>query len=397
MIKSRSTLDIALGIEYYSRPEVFLGIGVRAELSPSSFKVYEEVYGLGTAVAPEKPSGEVKCFKERKVLVIMCKTGISTLDVEWLLRRAGVKLEYWGIKDANAETCQFAILRCLRDVVITSGIVKGVKFYALKSVDPGFTPKKHQLAGNLFEVLLTYTESDPERIINTVELSAGLSYLNYFGYQRFGTVRPVTHTIGRAIAVGDYDSALSYLIGYSSSSESPEVRYARKLFAEGYYKDSLQSFPKSFVIERSVLKKFIETGSSRKAITKGLPLSLLKFFVESYQSYLFNRALSMLASTASSIEDIEKKCEVLELPRPGILPQGCSKYSYESIMEDLGTRFEVANKSLFTKSIRESVFRVSDLRTTILTDGIVRLSFKLGRGSYATVYLRELLRDNLVI
>ncbi|MEM4592985.1 MAG: hypothetical protein QW196_06250, partial [Sulfolobales archaeon] len=107
--------------------------------------------------------------------------------------------------------------------------------------------------------------------------------------------------------------------------------------------------------------------------------------------------LSMLASTASSIEDIEKKCEVLELPRPGILPQGCSKYSYESIMEDLGTRFEVANKSLFTKSIRESVFRVSDLRTTILTDGVVKLSFKLGRGSYATVYLRELLRDNLVI
>ncbi|MEM1931402.1 MAG: tRNA pseudouridine(13) synthase TruD [Sulfolobales archaeon] len=397
MIKSRSMLDMALGIEYYSRPEVFLGAGVRAELSPSSFKVYEEVYGLGVAVAPERPPDEVKCSKERKVLAIMCKTGISTLDVEWLLREVGVKLEYWGIKDARAETCQFVTLRCLRDAVIPADMVKGVKIYALKSVNTGFTPKRHQLAGNLFEVLLTCTGSSPERIVSTIELSAGLSYLNYFGYQRFGTVRPITHAIGRAIAVGDYDSALSYLVGYSSDAESPDVRTARKLFTEGYYRDSLRSFPKSFVIERSVLKKYIETGNSREAVTKGLPRNLLRFFVESYQSYLFNKALSVLAATAGSIEDVEKRCEVLELPRPGISPQGCSKYSHESIAEDLGTRLEVVNKALFTKSVRESVFRVSDPRVTILTDGVVRLSFKLGRGSYATVYLRELLRDNLVI
>ncbi len=396
LIRSWSTLDITLGMEYYSRPEVFLGTEVSVKLSPSTFKVYEEVFGLGTAAAPERPQDEVKCFKRRKLLAVMCKKGISTLEAVWLLRRVGVKLEYWGIKDADAETCQFVVLRCLRDMVVSSSLVRGIKLYVLKPLDPESTPRKYQLAGNFFEVLLSYTTSSPERIISTIESSAGLNYLNYFGYQRFGTVRPITHVVGRAIAVGDYDGALNYLVGYSSSAESPRVRAARKLFTEGHYRDSLRSFPSSFAIERSVLKKYIETRNPREAIARGLPLNLLKFFVESYQSYLFNKALSLLATTAGSIEDVERECEVLELPRPGIKAQGCARYSYESLAEDLGAQLKSVNKALFIKSIREAVFRVNNLRTNTLTDGVIKLSFKLGRGSYATVYLRELLRDNLV-
>lgn len=395
MIKSTNPLDIALGMEYYSRPELFLGSGVYLRLSPDTFKVYEEVYGLGVASAPSRPPDVIVCSPRRKILAVMCKRGVSTLEAALVMRRIGVVLNYWGVKDAEAETCQFVVLRCLSDAEVPPDSFRGVSLYQIKLLDPGFTPRRLQLAGNLFEVLLSYAGVDPRYVAETVIATEGLSFLNYFGYQRFGTVRPITHVVGRAVATRDYDSALNYLVGYTSAAESPKVRRARELFTEGRYRESLRTFPRSFSIERSVLKKYVETMDAREAVTKGVPHSLLRFFVEAYQSYLFNKALSLLAGTVGGIGEVERECEVLELPRPDVSPEGCGKYARETVLADLGGDADRVDKALFVRSVRESVFRVRDLRVTTVSGGTMKLSFRLGRGSYATVYLRELLRESM--
>ncbi|MCX8185204.1 MAG: tRNA pseudouridine(13) synthase TruD [Sulfolobales archaeon] len=397
MIKSSSSLDLELGIEYYSRPELYIGSDAYLEISPETFRVYEEIYGLGVAKPVDTQQLKVLCSPNERILAIMCKIGISTLEAAWAMRYLGIALEYWGLKDSEAEACQFVILKCLRSVELPLSVARRIQIYPLRSVSREFVARRYHISGNLFEVILSHRLQDPAHLLEIVQSSTNYSLLNYFGYQRFGSVRPITHLVGRAIATRDWEEALKVLLGHYSELELPRVQLARKLFNEGRYRESLRVFPRAFVIEKSVLRKYIETRSPRDAITKGLPKSMVKFFVEAYQSYLFNKALSQLVSAVGSVEDVERVCEVIELPRPSTSTQDCGRFSRNALLEDLGPAVEKLNKELFTKSVRETVFRVRALSVNTSPGSVLRLSFKLGRGSYATIYLRELLRENLSI
>ncbi|MCS7099391.1 MAG: tRNA pseudouridine(13) synthase TruD [Sulfolobales archaeon] len=384
-----------MGVEYYSRPELYLGGEAYLEISPETFKVYEEIYGLGIAKPVGTLPGRVICSPSEGVLAVMCKVGISTLEASWIMRKFGVALEYWGLKDSEAEACQFVILRCLRSREVPARLGRKIRVHPLAPVGRDFVVRKQHISGNLFEVLLSCRSPDPAHLAEVVRSSAGLSLLNYFGYQRFGTVRPVTHLVGRAIATENWDEALKTLVGHQSELELPRVRLARKLFNEGSYRESLKTFPRTFIVERSVLRKYIETGNPKDAIARGLPHYMVKFFVEAYQSYLFNKALSQLVSAVGSVSEVERICEVVELPRPGIDSLNCGEFAKKALAEDLEKTVKRLNKSFFTKSVRETVFRVRDLLTDVPASNTLKLSFKLGRGSYATIYLRELLRENL--
>ena len=42
--------------------------------------------------------------------------------------------------------------------------------------------------------------------------------LNFYGYQRFGSKRPVTHLIGKAILQRDFKKAVELILSFTSSS-----------------------------------------------------------------------------------------------------------------------------------------------------------------------------------
>lgn len=394
LVRAENPLDLLLGMEYYSRPEVYLGSGFSLRLSPENFRVYEEVYGLGRAQPGPRVHRRIECIKGEKLLVVICKRGISTLDLYWELIECGIRLRYWGIKDAEAETCQFAIVECLADVKFANCYPGRFEVFLVSQADQDLAPRKYELAGNHFDVEISHSGTELSRATHLAELSSSLTYLNYYGYQRFGTVRPVTHLVGRALAVGDYEEALTILVGYQSDAELPRVREARRLFSEGKYVDALKLFPAGFRLERSVLRAYMRYGNPEKALKIGLPKAVFRFFLESYQSYLFNKALSRLAEASGGIDGVEERCEVMELPRPGIQPSGCGLYPHEVLVEDLGEGIHKLLPYFLAKVLRETTFRVHDLRVDH-TISVLRLRFKLGRGVYATTYLRELLRDNL--
>lgn len=396
MMKSGNPLDIAVGMRYYSRPDIYLGGLAQVFLSPETFRVYEEIYGLGVARPPESGCPSFHCLPRQRLLAVLCKKGVSTLEASWILENLGVRIAYWGIKDAEASSCQFVIAECLRELTLGYKGAEGLCLYPVSEVSADFVPRKHQLSGNVFEVILSHVTTDPTPIIQLIELSARLSYLNYFGYQRFGTVRPISHLVGRAIAIGDYSEALNVLIGFQSDLESPTVRVARKLFLEGDLRGALRAFPRRFTIERSILRRYTETSDPRKAILQGLPRGMVKFFVEAYQSYLFNKALSNMVETVGNVDEVSVKCEILELPRPDLPSEGCSKFSSQVIQEDLENQPRV-DKTLFVKTVRETVFKPRDLKAGTTPPNTIELHFKLSKGCYATVYLRELLRENLHI
>lgn len=45
--------------------------------------------------------------------------------------------------------------------------------------------------------------------------------LNFFGYQRFGSRRPVSHLIGKAILQKNFDHAVDTLLSYTSEYDLP--------------------------------------------------------------------------------------------------------------------------------------------------------------------------------
>ena len=53
--------------------------------------------------------------------------------------------------------------------------------------------------------------------------------LNFYGYQRFGSRRPVTHLIGRSLIQKDFTGAVDLLLSYTSEYDKVENTKLREL------------------------------------------------------------------------------------------------------------------------------------------------------------------------
>ncbi|MFC6904743.1 tRNA pseudouridine(13) synthase TruD [Halalkalicoccus tibetensis] len=156
------------------------------------------------------------------------------------------------------------------------------------------------LAGNAFEIRVR--EADPEGVdAITEELRAfgggRAGVPNYFGQQRFGSRRPVTHEVGLAIARGDWRGAVMEYLANPREAEPEDTQAARGYVGETEdWAGALERFPRKLGFERSMLHRLVEgsAGSEedfREAL-ETVPTNLQRLFVNAAQSYLFNRILS---------------------------------------------------------------------------------------------------------
>jgi tRNA pseudouridine13 synthase len=125
---------------------------------------------------------------------------------------------------------------------------------------------------------------------------------NYFGQQRFGSRRPVTHEVGLAIVREDWRGAVVAYLGNPRDTEPGDTRSARAT-VEDLVDDAdrvpgsvdwgaaLAAMPHRLGYERSMLHALAEGGSFREAL-ESLPSNLQRLFVHAAQSYLFNRIVS---------------------------------------------------------------------------------------------------------
>src|SRR3970040_2286100 len=68
--------------------------------------------------------------------------------------------------------------------------------------------------------------------------------LNFFGYQRFGSKRPVSHLIGKAILQNDFERAVSLILSFSSEHDLPENTKIRKMLEDtSNYSQALDEVP----------------------------------------------------------------------------------------------------------------------------------------------------------
>ena len=119
---------------------------------------------------------------------------------------------------------------------------------------------------------------------------------NFFGQQRFGSQRPVTHEVGLAIARGDWKGAVLAYVANPNEAERESTREARERAATENWQDALEDYPKRLRYERTILHTLIEHDASEPAdyrrALEALPSNLQALFVHAAQSYVFNRVLS---------------------------------------------------------------------------------------------------------
>ncbi len=261
------------------------------------------------------------------------------------------------------------------------------------------------MLGNVFEIMVSETTTPLPYFSNNEKV------LNFFGYQRFGSRRPITHLVGKSIIQGNYDDALEFLLNFSSKYDSEKNNELRKLISERKSESEvIELLPFSMDIERNLLKQ-LDTDKDPKNAIRSIPLKLRRFYVQAYQSFLFNKTISLAYEYeeelfSPTIDDVcfDKNFELgkhqndpsqkLAIPLVGHSYYKKSRFDYyiKKILEDES----LSPKDFFINDFQElsldGGFRNAsiDIQDFSIQQNLVK--FQLSRGSYATIVLRELLK-----
>jgi tRNA pseudouridine13 synthase len=417
MKESPHLLERSLGMQFYASDTP--GIGGRLRTSAEDFVVEEIPCSIGT----DGPFLICRLTKkdwdqQRAIREVARQLGIS-------YRRIG----FAGTKDKHAVTSQLISIRDATPEKIGQVAGKDLELVVVGRSHFPITLGSHQ--ANRFTI--TIREADPAGLSDVVERVSGVcreAIPNYFGLQRFGVIRPVTHTVGALILKGDYEGAVLCYIGAAFPEEPEEVRKARTLFLEN--RDALaaiRTFPLPLSYERTMLHHLAANRNDFRGALLLLPPKLLSMLVSAYQSFLFNRVLSQWFAMGGDLVDplpgdrllfsngredrvtvgnkesarvqvARRRCRIaIRMPgcreeSPGfhdvtmmasLLEQdGIAREDFCRASDLLRTRFEGASRP---------VSLTSDVHAAI-EDRVVRLSFDLNPGQYATTVCREYMKGD---
>ena len=223
-------LERFIGIETYKSK--CPGIGGKIKRYPRDF-IVEEITPEGKILDNkfkfEDSEGEY-------LYAILKKENWSTLRaVREISKKLGIsrkRIGFAGTKDKRALTTQMISIRNVsKDLKISIPNIEVLPIrYSSSPIKLG------DLYGNRFTIKIRDIKLDKEEIKERVdrirnELKAG--FPNFFGIQRFGSVRPVTHLVGKEILKGNFRNAVLIYLTKTFERESEEAKRARNMLKEG--------------------------------------------------------------------------------------------------------------------------------------------------------------------
>jgi tRNA pseudouridine13 synthase len=205
------------------------------------------------------------------------------------------RIGFAGTKDKRAVTTQLMSFECpitsMERIALDDVVIKDA-YTAKRGIQIG------DLVGNSFVIRVKECDapaSDIPGILGSVSSSvkdAG-GFPNYFGVQRFGVVRPVTHKVGELIVRGDLEGAVRCYISDPALFEDDDAAAVRSsLSKESDWSPLVGKMPQSLSFEKIMVEHIISSPGDWKGAIEKLPRNLQMMFVHAYQSYLFNRMLS---------------------------------------------------------------------------------------------------------
>ncbi|MEZ0345532.1 MAG: tRNA pseudouridine(13) synthase TruD [Infirmifilum sp.] len=437
---SRAELDRLLEMRFYGLNSEGIGGRIRQELE--DFIVLEISFD---GVRASSRCSEIPLGAGDFTWIVVEKRGVDSISaVRRIQRFLGIKknsISFAGLKDTSAVTFQF---------VSVSGRIPPEKIEEFNKVNtrvklycPVYRPfplRPGLLFGNEFTVRVREAETSLlERLLQELGEVRGIP--NYVGYQRFGSIRPVTHIVGKNIIQGKFKEAIEELLLKIFPNESEIAKKAREYLAStGDYKETLEIFPKSMKSERAVIAHLAEKPNDYVGALRSISSYIRKLYVGAYQAYLFNKVLSRrieeglswiypsvgdyvgILPSASHFEHtsvliandtnlaklqrlIEEEKAVLLIPIFGYntnLSQGRQGEIERNVLKEEG----IDISRFYVKSIPEAssagTYRPASLIPLKLNYNIlgrdVVFSFILRKGMYATTLLREFIKpENPVI
>jgi tRNA pseudouridine13 synthase len=440
-----------IGIEAYATRS--LGIGGLIKRSVDDF-VVEEMLVDGS-------KAEVEGHMERQVLgssavrnqYLICVLIKRNWDMFTAVRNiaeqlgvAACQIHFAGIKDAKAVTAQYVAIEGVSKEDIKKIEIKDMIIHPI-----GYLHKKlssYYLLGNSFRITISKIRHSKhviqERMTETIEALKTMGGApNFFGYQRFGTTRPITHLVGKALIQADFKKAAMLFLAKEFPHEHPDSRYARqKLRLQQDFRKAFKYFPKQLRYERLMLRYLAKRPDDFVGSFRTLPVKLRELFLQAYQSFLFNKFLSQriekgicldkaqigdyvvnversglpmvtmfkLVTTenlAQSNDAIKVGKMRLALPLVGFMQRTSQGYQGETEKQILEEE-DVSPEDFKVKAMPEISGR-GELRAALALVGDfifdefsrdpaessksrVKVRFALPRGSYATIVLRELMK-----
>ncbi len=224
-------------------------------------------------------------------------------ELSRILRVSQDRFGWAGTKDKRALTIQRISIWDMKEEELGRVQLKDVE---LKVV--GRSNKKISLGdlwGNKFKITVRNIRLNIDETLSRVrsinrDLEKGAP--NFFGVQRFGENRPVTHIVGEAILRGDFKEAALTYIARPFPEEPDEIKRARQYVWETCdFKEGLKTYPIRLQFERAMMNYLIAHEEDYTGAFTVLSPNLQKMFLHAYQSYIFNIILSRRIRDSLSI------------------------------------------------------------------------------------------------
>jgi tRNA pseudouridine13 synthase len=128
------------------------------------------------------------------------------------------------------------------------------------------------------------------------DADADVGVPNYFGQQRFGSMRPITHRVGLDVVRGEWESAAVRYVCESSDREPERTQSARDRLSETRaWENANGILPGGLRFERAIAGRLADgcdAPEEYRSALETLPTNLQRMFTNAAQSYAFNLILS---------------------------------------------------------------------------------------------------------
>ncbi len=366
----------------------------------------EEVLPDGTILTLENPRLKFSGYEGLFTHFVLVKKGIGNFEAVWYLaEKLGVPCGFFfysGNKDRDALTVQrMAVWGVSPEELLQLKLPETIKIYSpireLRRIHIG------EHLGNRFTIFIRkIAEKDTSKLEKLLTEIENIGYLpNFFSYQRFGLLRPISHYVGKLLLLRRYEDALRLYLASPALIDDEKMLGIKRMILQGDYRNAIRELPrKGFIFERILLNELIKRREP-KIVWKKVPRFLLRMLVEAYQAYLFNLTLSKLL--------IENYDLVKSNPRIPVI-------GYNVKVQKIGNTIakilhDILNEEHFDLrffknedfpplslkgTLRYALLRIQfDLRKIIEDSNghyTCVLRFVLKKGEYATIVLREIFK-----
>ncbi|MBU3957786.1 MAG: tRNA pseudouridine(13) synthase TruD [Nanoarchaeota archaeon] len=391
---------------FYTKTE---GVGGRIKQRIEDF-VVEEIPPRKSAEKNNKPESD------EYIIFWLEKFNWDTNQILKLIAKklhvAADRFRIAGTKDKRALTRQRVSLwdsdkkleERLREVRI-----RDIKIY---NISRGDKLRLGGLEGNRFVITIRDIGMQEDEIKNRLEalfaeIKKGIP--NIFGPQRFGETRPITAVVGKEMLKNNFENAVKTYLADYFEAEPDDAKKARRFLSENWnpagFKKSLEMFPYRLKNERSMLGYLCEHPNDFAGALRRLPKRLRKMFLNAYQAEMWNRAAEEYYAGAKNKNEIGN----MEIPLAGYDTEFDDENPIHKKLTAMLKRDKIGLADFALRGMpelkcfggeRNFLLFPKALKLLGITDDefnagkkAVKISFNLPKGSYATIVLREIMKN----